>query len=63
MTNQGLQEAIEAVMDEEGDVGEIDLVALPPEPGVVTDEEEGDDDNLQTNAFPRDTYLLEFKCY
>ena len=51
---QGLQEAIEAVIIEEEDVEEADLVALPPEPSVVTDEEEGDDDNIQSTAIPRD---------
>ena len=50
---QGLQEAIKAVIIEEEDVGEVDLVALPPEPTVVTDKEE-DDDNIQSTAFPRD---------
>ena len=50
---QGLQEEIEAIIIEE-DVGEVDLVALPPEPSVVTDKEEGDDDNKQSTAIPRD---------
>lgn len=50
----GLQEAIDAVMKEEDDVAEIDLVAIPPEPSVVTDEEEGEEDNLHSNTFPRD---------
>ena len=52
---QSLQEAIEAVIIEEEDVGEVDLVGLPPEPSVVTDEKEGDDDNIQSTAIPRDT--------
>lgn len=50
----GLQEALDAVMLEEDDVTEIDLVALPPEPSVLTDEEEGDEDHIQSNAIPRD---------
>ena len=50
---QGLQEAIEAVIIQEEDVGEVDLVALPPEPTVVTDKEENDD-NIQSTAIPRD---------
>lgn len=35
-------------MDEEGDIREIDLVALPSKPSVVTDEE------CRSNAIPRD---------
>ena len=48
--NQSLQEAIEAVIIEEEDVREVDLVALPPESRVVTDEDKGDDDNIQSTA-------------
>ncbi|XP_060801114.1 piggyBac transposable element-derived protein 3-like [Amyelois transitella] len=51
---QGLQEAIEAIMREDGSDVEVDLVALPPEPSVLTDEEEGDDDKIMTNDFPKD---------
>lgn len=49
----GLQEALEAVMDED-DGAEIDLVVIPPEPSVLTDEEEGDEDNIESNTVPRD---------
>ena len=45
-----LQEAIEAVIIEEKDVREVDLVALLPGSSVVTDEEKGDDDNIQSTA-------------
>ena len=50
---QSLQEEIEAVIIEEEDVGEVDLVGLPPNPSVVTDEKEKDDDNIQSTAIPR----------
>lgn len=49
----GLEEALNAVMLEEDDAS-IDLVTLPPEPSVLTDEEEGDEDNIQSNTVPRD---------
>ena len=52
--NQSIQEAIEAVIIEEEDVAEVDLVALPPESSVVTDKEKGDDDNIQSTAISRD---------
>lgn len=51
---QGLEEALQAIFNEESDIGEVDLVALPPKPSVVTDEEEGNDDNIRSNVIPRD---------
>lgn len=35
-------------------IGGIDLVTLPPESSVVTDEEEGDEDYIQSTDIPRD---------
>lgn len=49
----GLQEALEAIMGEDDDV-DMDLVVLPPEPSMLTDEEEGDDDNIIANDVPGD---------
>ncbi|KAL4720264.1 hypothetical protein ACJJTC_003400 [Scirpophaga incertulas] len=49
----GLQEALEAVMNED-DGSELDLVVIPPEPSVLTDEEEGNEDNIESNTVPRD---------
>lgn len=48
----GLEEAVNAIMAEDTDA-EYDVVIIPPDPGVVTDEEEGEDD-LQTSDLPRD---------
>jgi hypothetical protein len=48
----GLQEAAEAI--ENHSQGEVDVVVLPPEPDVLTDEEELDDDNIMENQLPRD---------
>lgn len=50
----GLQEAVDAIMAEEDSDVEFDIVALPPEPSILTDEEEGDEDNIFTNDMPRD---------
>lgn len=36
-----LEEAIEAVLQDSGDDAEYDLAIIPPDPSVVTDEDEG----------------------
>lgn len=51
---RGLQEAVEAILCEEDSDAEIELVTLPPDPSALTDEEEGDDDNIQGNNIPQD---------
>uniref|UniRef100_A0A2A4JDJ3 Uncharacterized protein n=1 Tax=Heliothis virescens TaxID=7102 RepID=A0A2A4JDJ3_HELVI len=47
---RGLEEAVNAIAQEESD-NEYDVIILPPEPDVLTDEEEGEDD-LQTSEMP-----------
>lgn len=54
MISNGLQEAIEAVIDEQYPDVEIDSVTLPPEESGPTDEEEGDDNNIPSIIMPRD---------
>ncbi|GBP89343.1 PiggyBac transposable element-derived protein 3 [Eumeta japonica] len=49
---RGLEEAVNAIAGDESD-NEYDLIILPPEPDVLTDVEEGEDD-LQTSELPRD---------
>ncbi|CAK1596423.1 unnamed protein product [Parnassius mnemosyne] len=48
----GLEEAVNAIAQEESDQ-EYDVVILPPDPAMVTDEEEGEDD-LQPSDLPRE---------
>ncbi|KAL3282180.1 hypothetical protein HHI36_005374 [Cryptolaemus montrouzieri] len=46
----GLEEAKNSIEEDSDDGFEYDLAIIPPEPSVVTDEEEGfDDENLPTN--------------
>ncbi|KAL3268870.1 hypothetical protein HHI36_007959 [Cryptolaemus montrouzieri] len=46
----GLEEAINSIEEHSDDGFEYDLAIITPEPSVVTDEEEGfDDENLPTN--------------
>lgn len=52
---QELEEALENILAEDDDPDvSYDLVAIPPNPSVLTDEEEGDEDNIQQNILPRD---------
>ncbi|CAG4979648.1 unnamed protein product [Parnassius apollo] len=51
----GLEEAIEAVTTDSDDDREYDLAIIPPDPSVVTDEEEGSDQDIMvTYTLPRD---------
>ncbi|KAJ2948736.1 hypothetical protein O0L34_g7996 [Tuta absoluta] len=49
-----LDEAVESIMADENDDVEYDLVLLPPDPAIVSDEEEGNDDDLTNSTLPRD---------
>ncbi|KAF5276968.1 hypothetical protein FQA39_LY18527 [Lamprigera yunnana] len=49
-----LEEALEAVLTDENDDVEYDLVLLPPDPAVVNDEEEDNDDDLVSLNLPKD---------
>ncbi|KAG7305050.1 hypothetical protein JYU34_010506 [Plutella xylostella] len=51
---RGLQEAIEAVLEDSEDDREYDLAIIPPNPSVVTDEEELSDEDMVTSTLPRD---------
>ncbi|KAG7295626.1 hypothetical protein JYU34_021902 [Plutella xylostella] len=51
---RGLQEAIEAVLEDSDDDREYDLAIIPPKPSVVTDEEEQSDEDMVTSTLPRD---------
>ncbi|CAK1592870.1 unnamed protein product [Parnassius mnemosyne] len=50
----GLEEAIEAVTADSDDDRAYDLAIIPPDPSVVTDEEEGSDEDMVTYTLPRD---------
>ncbi|KAL3267387.1 hypothetical protein HHI36_011516, partial [Cryptolaemus montrouzieri] len=46
----GLEDAINSIEEESDDGFEYDLAIIPPEPSVVSNEEEGfDDENLPTH--------------
>lgn len=50
-----LEEAVEAIMAEENDDSmEYDVILVPPDPALVTDEEEGNEEYLMTCTLPRD---------
>lgn len=51
---QGLEDALAAVMEEEESDVDVDLVVLPPNASVLTDEEEGDEDDIITSHVPVD---------
>ncbi|CAH0714113.1 unnamed protein product, partial [Brenthis ino] len=51
---QGLEEAIEYILNEEGDPDvSVDLVAIPLDPSIITGKEEGGEDDVLQNAIPR----------
>lgn len=49
-----LEEALESIMADESNDEEYDMVLVPPDPAVVSDEEEGNEDNLASSRFPMD---------
>jgi hypothetical protein len=49
-----LGEALESIIADESNDEEYDMVLVPPDPAVVSDEEEGNEDNLATSRFPMD---------
>ncbi|KAH9632039.1 hypothetical protein HF086_005370 [Spodoptera exigua] len=51
---RGLEEALNTVLEDSDDGLEYDLAIIPPEPSVVTDEEEGFDDETIANNLPGD---------
>lgn len=51
---KGLEEAVNTVLDESDSDGEYDFAVIPPEPSVVTDEEEGVDEDMVTATLPQD---------
>lgn len=51
----GLEEAIHDIISQDSDAdATYDVLILPPNPGVITDEEEGEDDDLYGSKLPRD---------
>lgn len=50
---RGLEDAISRIAEDSDDDLEYDLAIIPPEPSVVTDEEEGDDD-VAPSTLPND---------
>ncbi|KAL3266965.1 hypothetical protein HHI36_011114 [Cryptolaemus montrouzieri] len=48
-----LEEAVNSIIAEEND-NAYDFLIVPPDPGAITDEEEGPEDDLVTQALPRD---------
>lgn len=51
---RGLEEAVNTIIEDSNDGFEYDLTILPPEPSVVTDEEEGFDGNINLSILPND---------
>lgn len=51
---QGLEEAINTIVEDSDDGLEYDLAIIPPEPSVVTDEEEGFDEEVSPSSLPKD---------
>lgn len=49
-----LEEALESILADESNDEEYDMVLVPPDPAVVSDEEEGNEDNLAASSFPMD---------
>ncbi|KAL3267920.1 hypothetical protein HHI36_007058 [Cryptolaemus montrouzieri] len=47
------EEAVNSIIAEEDD-NAYDILIVPPDPGAITDEEEGPEDDLVTQALPRD---------
>lgn len=50
---RGLEEALHVIL-EENDDREYEIAIIPPDPSVVTDEEEGADEDMVTHSLPRD---------
>ncbi|KAL3289903.1 hypothetical protein HHI36_023288 [Cryptolaemus montrouzieri] len=48
-----LEEAVNSIIAEEDD-NAYDFLIAPPDPGAITDEEEGPEDDFVTQALPRD---------
>ncbi|CAH0703075.1 unnamed protein product [Spodoptera exigua] len=51
---RGLEEALNNILEDSDDGLEYDLAIIPPEPSVVTDKEEGFDDETIANNLPGD---------
>lgn len=49
-----MEEAVNLIEEDSDDALEYDLAIIPPEPSVVTDEEEGFDDNSVSRNLPND---------
>uniref|UniRef100_A0A2A4JSB1 Uncharacterized protein n=1 Tax=Heliothis virescens TaxID=7102 RepID=A0A2A4JSB1_HELVI len=49
---KGLEESVNFIEEDSDDALEYDLAIIPPEPSVVTDEEEGFDDNSVSRNLP-----------
>lgn len=49
-----LEEALESILADESNDEEYDMVLVPPDPAVESDEEEGNEDNLAASSFPMD---------
>lgn len=50
----GLEEAVQAVLQDSHSEGEYEFAIIPPDPSVVTDEEEGAEEDMLTASMPRD---------
>ncbi|KAL4713465.1 hypothetical protein ACJJTC_010450 [Scirpophaga incertulas] len=53
-TTRGLEEAVNTILEDSDDGFEYDLTIFPPEPSVVTDEEEGSDGGQISSTLPND---------
>lgn len=51
---KGLEEAVDSILDDSDGEAEYDFVIIPPEPSVLTDEEEGADENMVDDSMPQD---------
>nr|XP_026496431.1 piggyBac transposable element-derived protein 2-like [Vanessa tameamea] len=50
----GLEEAVIAVLEDSDSEADYEFAIIPPEPSIVTDEEEGADEAMITASLPRD---------
>ncbi|XP_013193343.1 piggyBac transposable element-derived protein 3 isoform X2 [Amyelois transitella] len=51
---RGLEDAIHDIIEDSDDGLEYDLAIIPPDPSIVTDEEEGFDEDLMPSSLPND---------
>ncbi|CAG5054238.1 unnamed protein product [Parnassius apollo] len=51
-----LEEALESIVSDENNDAQYDVFLLPPDPAIVSDEEEGNEDDLSSTTLHNDFY-------